>query len=351
MISSFLFSLVAGWWNFSHRDFVITRQEQSKTNPIITLFIGETGHDEADLFREYILSCPDVTTTVVNCSESEFCNIVSISPPLFVIIRGPFSRYWTRTREMSSEIWTKLIEVELSDAVVRLTEHEKVFELVDRRKNYGGSFFHLVVLNESLAVFRTFRSWAKYYRIFNCTCSYSVEDTPAPVLAVFLARNAKRARRVRPIEIEAFMTQHRFSYAHEYDLTELLELSERESLIFWLNDGLSENPLLMPGAIEIDFFRYGVMRREDAKTIFPGAQPRFFGFHRVSNCLGVLNDSNRLKEFAENLTEGSNCVYSPLFGRYGRSSSKAMEVLLAIFCGCVFLGIAYLGFARKIKQA
>ncbi|OHT16193.1 hypothetical protein TRFO_13346 [Tritrichomonas foetus] len=229
MFSFFLFRFISSnWINFTPENYYVYMEEESKLSPIVALFTNSSNDQNLiDKFQHHSKNFNNINFTHIDCLKMDFCSTkveIKVFPSIF-LMQGQNFHYW---REISLDGWKEQIKYDMifnKNSVINLAESSTPLStLIENVKN-GGSVFHLDIAKEFQAVFIKFSQLVKYYNIFNTTSIYSIKkDNRFATLTSYYSTNCFTIRRIRPIEIDKFLDENKFSFYHRYFPNELKEV-------------------------------------------------------------------------------------------------------------------------------
>lgn len=354
--ASFGFS---AWWNFSHRDYVIEKLEESKRKPLIALFTdSNTSQSLLTEFQAFTNSLVlNVTATHINCSNSSFCNSLPTFPiPSVQIIRGPTAKYWSKTTELKESCWLELLNSSMPSLSKEISSSAELNESIAKTVN-GGTSFHLVTSNRTRTALRMYREAAEYYSIFGCSFTYSLDATGFSLLAGFRADRAVIKKTIRPLHIEKFIADNRFSLSHVFDYNEFLIVIKERPIVLLLKN--ITNPYSNISFELYSDFNFGFMDLDSnpkMRSLFGDDIPLIIGYNARRDCLVQSEVINN--DFLENVAKTRDCMAVSVIGRnfrFGEHPGRSWPFgLVAVFIfgiiGCAGFGSGRSAKARKKKE-
>lgn len=319
----FYFILFASskWWNFTDADFYVHMQEESKLLPIFSLFTNSSSSNSIiSLFKNFshhFQSQHQIDFTHIDCLKTDFCTTQAqiLEFPSIYIIQGPDYFYW---KKIKTDNWTyEINNIMTLDNTLFEIKNDELTNSLDLPKR-GGSLFQLTIQYQFKAVYRQFYKFIKYYKIFNSSfiCSYD-ENIQAATITCYYSRNCFNRRRIRPIEVETYFEDNKFSFYHIYNQKELrdfIETSPFAFVIFQNHEQMIDSQEKVYGRFnsQCNKFKFGFidssMNKYFMKTfsIENLSQPFIFAINIFKDCYSTFEiDANDTAY--NNVYDGINC--------------------------------------------
>lgn len=348
------------WWNFTDADFYVYMQEDSKLVPIVGLFTNSsqsnTIMENFKNFSTNFQSTYKIDFTHVDCLKTNFCNTkVQISEfPSIYLIQGPLYFYWKKIEITNWE--SEINNFMNSNEPELLANNEYSLEKVQK----GGSLFQLTIQKQFKTVYNFFCKYITYYRIFNSSFTYSInESIQAATITCYFSENCFIRQRIRPIEIESFFEENKFSFYHVYHQNEIknyIEISPFAFIVFQDQSQMnfSSEKVFDTFKQQCSKFKFGFIDSKKNQNFIKEFSlenktlPFVFAINVFENCYSTFSiDANRT--FYDNVYNGENCEkIGRKFNLIPKSPKKSFTMLsFALTFGFVFAFIYCISTSRR----